>query len=229
MPTTVQVRLPGLSGLPEDVFINTLHFSGSAATLDPARVLAAIVNLYNTPPPGNTNNMGKFISAVVSRSEPVQVRFYGVEVGSPSGAPYAEGTFILGAPVSNTPLPEEVALVSSFASTAVGLATVPNKRGRNFVGPLVNTGLSTGPPSRPATVLTASIVASYKEFRAEMNGSSPGGPDKWVTMSVQYSGAPPNRVPSVITTANVVHGWVDNAWDTQRRRGIAPDARTTWT
>lgn len=26
----------------------------------------------------------------------------------------------------------------------------------------------------------------------------------------------------------IVGGWVDNAWDTQRRRGLEPTTRTTW-
>jgi hypothetical protein len=45
--------------------------------------------------------------------------------------------------------------------------------------------------------------------------------------SPTIAGTPPwSEATLGLASINVDHGWIDNAFDTQRRRGIRPDTRT---
>jgi hypothetical protein len=99
--------------------------------------------------------------------------------------------------------PQEVALCLSFYSGR----NLPRRRGRLYFGPYFSGGMAGRPSSSQQTALL-NIATDLAAL---------GGADvAWVIYSPtdnQYRG--------------VTNAWVDNAWDTQRSRGLAPTARQT--
>lgn len=103
--------------------------------------------------------------------------------------------------------PGEVAICLSYASVDDWETSTPRRRGRIFVGPLV-AGLTGGP--RPGATLIADIIELGQGLH-----SVGGGDASWHIWS------PTDGVSAPIQSISV-----DNAWDTQRRRGLSPTART---
>jgi hypothetical protein len=124
--------------------------------------------------------------------------------------------FTLGAAVDGTRLPGEVAVVLSFHSLLTDVpeevgATRPGARhrGRIYFGPLN----------------TASLDASTATVEPATNAALRGAALSFMALTTapwsQWS-----RADAVMRT--ITGGYVDNAFDTQRRRGIAATARTTF-
>ncbi len=99
--------------------------------------------------------------------------------------------------------PQEVALCLSFYAGR----NIPRRRGRLYIGPFF-AGEMAGRPS----------LTQQNRLIAIGNGlAALGGVDvAWVIYS-----------PTDNTYRAVTNTWVDNAWDTQRSRGIAPTGRVT--
>ncbi len=104
--------------------------------------------------------------------------------------------------------PHEVAVCLSYATVEDPAQSTPRRRGRIYIGPLSGDNLQT---TRPGFTLTQSVLQLGQSL------ASAGGAlgSTWEMYS---------RTDNV--TAKIESIWVDNAWDTQRRRGLAPTART---
>lgn len=114
---------------------------------------------------------------------------------------------------SGTPYPNEVALCCSFYADR----NLPRQRGRIYFGPLRSTaGISSDGDARPDAPLRTALAGAASRLAAysDVGTNSPF----WGVLS---------RVDADIDI--VTAGWIDNAFDTQRRRGRAPTTRTTWT
>jgi len=212
MPYIAQNVLQGPSGLPEDRYVNTFNFSGAA---EPGHVAAAdliknmLQDFYTLPPPdGGGNALQAYMPNFVA--DLAQVRVYRWQDAVPREAQIRTYPFAGAAPA---PLPSEVALCASYYATR----NLPRQRGRIYLGPLTTFGLLSlpGQPSRPALDLVATLAAASKRLvvQSEANGLS------WTVRSA---------VGAVATFSKIDNGWVDNAWDTQRRRGEDATSRTTW-
>lgn len=126
--------------------------------------------------------------------------------------PVAEGTWDLTTTPSASALPQEVALCLSFQGDPESGVSQARKRGRVYIGPLgQNTIASTGRPS--STFVTTLATAG----------------DTLLTSSVA-SGTWDWTVHSATTGDNsvVTNGWVDDEYDTQRRRGRIATSRTVF-
>lgn len=130
----------------------------------------------------------------------VEVRAYEVPdlLGANTGPPKGEGS----APcVPGTAGVNEVALCLSYYSGA----NTPRRRGRMYLGPLTGTQMN----NRPSINLLQGVI----DLGAGINAL--GGLDvSWV----QYS-------PTDNVNSDVTDYYVDNAWDTQRSRGLNPTGR----
>lgn len=110
-------------------------------------------------------------------------------------------------------LPSEIALCASYHGTYSSGTPNARKRGRFFFGPLA-TATNTGSTGRPTSALRTALkdaMAGIKSFSDLDNDWT------WV----QYS-------PTGDLTSTVTGGWVDDAWDVQRRRGQPVTSKTTW-
>ena len=127
-------------------------------------------------------------------------------------APIAEGLWgFMVAPAGN-PLPPEVALCLSFEGLPTSGIPQARRRGRIYLGPLDVDGLA--PVGRPTTTVVNRLVAAGEVLRLASVAAA-----SWTWC-----------VFSVVNDVNVPisRGWVDDEYDTQRRRGRVATVRTVF-
>jgi hypothetical protein len=212
-----QVVLPYLSGKPEDVAVNTWHFNASdasQASMDNART--QLVTFYTTVPPNGPSNsqlsaVGAHLTNALNRTaNAAKIKMYDLAAGLPR--PVTEYSFTL--PTSSSPtgkeIPAEVALCLSF----YGLRNLPRQRGRLYFGPFHDANMEDDTSfqrSRPTLALREALWSAAKRMAGAVQTVN------WAVYS-RTSG-----IAHVVTA-----GWVDDAWDTQRRRGQDASGRLLW-
>jgi hypothetical protein len=210
----VQAVFQGVSALPEDRYVNTWHFAdtGGGPTVE-ADLQAAIDKLQtfyfaNEPTTGTT--VIRYMARTNFNQALSHFRAYDLSLPEPR-EPLMEVMDTFGASGPYTPLPSEVAACLSFH----GVTNTPSTRGRIYLGPLNIGTIETG--SSPAIIDPMFITTFTKS--AERLRATAGGPI-WSILT-NPGGAGPNMV-------TVLGGWVDNAFDTQRRRGEDATERFPW-
>jgi len=222
------VSFPSVTTLPRDAVNNTFAFhtdDGSDVVLAEAR--DAVVAFY-ADTQVNGSIIGHYINATVTRSVATDVWGYSLDahLATPTvglGAPIYHSTFT---PVTaNSGFQQnEVALAMSFHADLTGIAehgtggTRPRarNRGRIFLGPLAGTStedVGSGRMRPSSEIMTG--LAQAGGVLAANHGTSTHL--RWAVWS---------RKDQVLRT--VTGGWVDNEFDTQRRRGGDSTARTTF-
>jgi len=202
----------GPSNLPEDEVVNVFHFqkTGDYAT-NVGDTLTQVEAFYTAVYSGNT--VGQFLSPWVQRT--AQLRAYDL-LTDPPRIPTIQ-TLSLPSAESNSGLPEEVAICLSYHG-AVPPALTPHRRGRIYFGPLCTTAYSianTTNPARPSTSVTQTLGLAAAAL--VLSGAG------WAVRT-KHGGT--GIAPGFLT---LIHdGYVDNALDTQRRRGPRTTARTAW-
>lgn len=200
----LQVVYPYSSGLPEDVSTTSLAF-----VRPPGDTLEAFGDdvsvLWRTDFldfPVSGQPLGSYFSNKFDLS--VRYKFYDLSLPAPR-FPY-EVAGSLPAALAGEALPTEVALVCSLVA---GQST-PRQRGRIYVGPFQQNLNEDG---RPLTQFVTGLAAAMDNFRLAVQGS--------------LSGRELCVLSQVDEELNIVTGgWVDNSFDTQRRRGQASTSRT---
>lgn len=210
----VQVRMQKDSGLPEDVFINTWYFRYGNLTGAPEAAASAfdVLNAFY----GDINAPG---TAALSALMPayfsaVNYRVYDLAAPAPrqpvvpSGGegPDTPASWLPTGNASNS-LPEEVACVLSFRS-----GPGPRRLGRVYLGPFVaTTNQATAGRTRPSDALRNAMVGGAIDMLNSSENAT------WSQVS-----------PTDGVANDVVEGWVDDAWDTQRSRGSVATLRNTF-
>lgn len=233
----IVARFASASGLPEDVCENVWHFGSeetgfTAGELD--GMMDAVETFYTTTTPtGGTNGPGEYLSASLDHgANKAQLLAYATIVldgSQPLGSPVGSRNFTLPNPLSASMLPEEVAAVMSFNGDLTDVpvsetnpspppATIrpaQRRRGRIFLGPLnASAGGVQGSFLRPAGVLRTDLGKAAIDLAGTVAG---GGTFVWGVWSKADA-----------EVWEVIGGYVDDAWDTQRRRGLAPTVRTAF-
>lgn len=214
----VQVSIPTDTALPEDAITNTWLFGTapadvSAPTLDAIQV--ALVDFYTQDENAAelTSSVSGFLSAAL---DPAHARFKFYDLGDAEPrTPLRNVQIALDAPGSNTSNPAEVAMCFSFQAVPVSGVNQARRRGRVFLGPLNNTAFNGGIPS------DGMMHVLQKAGDRLIDASDASALWSWVIQNGLDGDSP-------MTTAIVDNGWVDNAFDTQRRRGIKPTVRLTF-
>nr|CRY96437.1 hypothetical protein [uncultured prokaryote] len=194
------VIIKGESGLPEDVFVNTWHFTDGPASTTREGTEDAIAASLDT----FYDNIDQFISTAVTTD--VEYRIYDLADPQPRPPRIIEAGWV---PTGGgAQLPTEVAVCLSFYKDR----NIPRSRGRLYIGPLT---IATSSNGRPGAALTTALLTGATEL-VDLT-TAPGSEAAWAVYSVADGLA-----------KNITDGWVDNAFDTQRRRGDAPTARETF-
>jgi len=210
-----QVVLARTSGLPEDVVTNTFHFRNAGALSWATAVdgvADALIDFYNgLTSPATTFPVCTFINDQISRtSNASKINVYDGSIPEGSRAP-ATSTFTLGAAASSNALPDECALCLSFKceNTTIPFA---RQRGRVYVGPLNYDGVAaiSAGDVRPDATFTSRLLDAA--VRLADNAKADGG--FWGIYS-----------PSSNAINRVEESWVDNAFDTMRKRGQDSSSR----
>ena len=196
-------------GQAEDVCVNTFHFDATAPLIQAQRdaVIAAVRDFYSTVGVSGSNIASQL--GVSVHPEGSRIKLYDLS-GPPPHFPIEDVLLNLTATAS-TQLPREVALVLSFQANPVSGQIQKRRRGRVFIGPL-STAAATyqNGDSRP----TAGLMNALRDAAERLR--NPAGDPHWVVRSGTGLVVP------------VQQGWVDNSFDTQRRRGLAPTQRFTY-
>ena len=210
-----EVTIPYFTGIPRDVVVNTWHanFVDHPPTdSDFDAACTAINGFYENVyfdsgfirfapwmnPAGNSIKAYNLADPI-----PRPIRFQ-------TTMPLAATT-----PATSSDLPPETAICMSFQ--AVQIAGVPQarRRGRIFLGGIA-TGVAAGSDSFFPVVNSTNRVAIAAAAVALKDALNTAG---WLWVIYSRAGA---------SSAEAVNGWVDDAPDTQRRRGRAPVVRTLY-
>lgn len=210
------VHLPYTTGLPEDEAVNTFAFDNQSVN-DPITgdLTDIIIDAYNT----GATPMGGIIGESVSRlTNACRVDLALIENLGPTpnvGPVYYSDTFTLVAVAgTSSPLPLEVAIVTSFYNSTETTTTIRRRRGRVYLGPINLTNLdATGTyPLVADACLTKINTAMEAMCVAAAAADCP-----WCV----WSRAEGQLFP-------VDSGWTENDFDTQRRRGAKAEQRDNW-
>lgn len=199
---SAHVEFGGASGLPRDRIVNTWSFEGSPTATDTANIDDMLWDFYDTPV-ASTAPTSIMPTDIVNGE--VDIKIYCMDDPMPR-VPRAtyEHTFTGS---TGNPLPAEVALCLSYHAAPVAGVPQARRRGRVYLGPFTAAESTDG---RPGTALTNMLLAQAAQLLAAAQASVTW---QWIVWSRTLdSGAP------------VTGGWIDDAWDTQRRRG--PDSTT---
>lgn len=213
MPTVVACRFIGQAdtGISRDNISNTFHFryeGNHSPPDDTDNVLDMIEDLYCEAADPSSHPLGWWINSTIKRAARLQI--YDLSDPLPR-APIAEREITIGGPGGGNKLPAEVALTCSFQGDRLSGESQSRRRGRIFLGPLNVTGTDM---TIPGSTMIESINMQFNEL---CDAAAASVMWEWVVYS-----------PTGDTTAVVKNGWVDNAWDTQRRRGPRATTRTSW-
>lgn len=198
-----QVTLRTSSGVAEDFVTNSFAFRGTAPAGDTTAITAAIKGFYDSIRsavlPGTITQLGHEIK-------------YTELPGTKPNYPFLTTNWNLAASPSGAELPSECAIVLSFQGSKAAGFPQARRRGRVFLGPCLSSSNSAGRPSAATITAITTAAAAFKTAIQAIPSDT-----QWAIWS-----------PSDGVAVEVTDGWVDNSFDTQRRRGIRTNSRTTW-
>lgn len=201
-----QVTIPTTTGGPSDVSMNTLYFRASDLTDSGlSAIVFALAQFYNSLKSRYPLAMNFAAASVV---------FYNMADPKPRPPIYESllGTTGTG---SGTSGPAEVAICLSFHGVQIPGLRFARSRGRIYIGPLASSLMVTASPPQ-------ALIDNLTGAGQALLDASGAAPWSWVVWSQKQSDDPQGLT---FPDQDVVGGWVDNAWDTQRRRGVAATGR----
>lgn len=228
-----QATLHHVSGVAENDVVNTWHFDGddfpgNAPGIYHGVIDGAVHAFYNS--------IAEYLSNALTGA--ITLKIYNMADPEPRVPDYTNELSIGSSMVAQTPLPAEVCVVGSFRGALTSGIPVGTRRGRLFIGPLnVDAMAVTDGRVHVAPLLRTALRDALEAIgRSDIPAAS--------QMSVRHSiysptwhqgrGATPAGSPAIdahpIGEAfnDVTSGWVDDAFDTQRRRGEDATARSTY-
>lgn len=192
-----QVELAMTSGIPEDKATNVWWFlADDLSNLDLA--LTQLTTFYGAID-------GELSGRVATTGH--RVRCYDMDDPEPRAPVKDQGLGTL--TPSSTSLPTEVAMCISYQAARSSGVSQARRRGRLYIGPLKKTAVEdTGlPQAAMITVLQGAIQNLLDAAQAATTWD-------WVVYS-----------PTDGLAVSVHDGWIDNAFDIQRRRGLTATSR----
>lgn len=213
----LQHSFQGLSGLPEDQFVNTFHFvPATLASVVLADLALAVKGFYSQAPLTETQSITDYMAGT-SDAEGARIKIYDMADAKPRVPLYDETYNPTSSGQGTINLPNELACCLSFSAPPIAGIPPPQLRGRIYLGPFCSAALTGGGLGVESTVdlgLRNIIVKSA----VELGNSADGVGAPWAVYS-----------PTRGAAAELSRFWADDAWDIQRRRGIKPSERVTLT
>lgn len=217
----VQHALQGFSGLPEDRFVNTFHLQGTGPATQPQldSIVQALQTFYSAT--GGGLRLGTYMGhsgGAAGRT----IKIYDHQAVKPR-APIFEFTDTV-VPYPNSAgrgLPQEVASCISFSAPKLSGAVQARRRGRIYIGPLNDAALqeeATTFNPKPSLAFMDACMASFRTLLVDFSAAGH-------LLMVYSPTTDPGDTGEVGAFSVVTQFWVDDAFDTQRRRGCAPKTR----
>ena len=214
-----QITLARTSGLSEDVVVNVLHFEGDDLAPTPDR------QRWDDLAPGLSQRLVTFYQAIdpyysaALAASGHTVRLYDMSDPKPR-VPRFEQAFVLSTGADT--MPSEVALCLSFQAAKTSGEKQSRRRGRIYLGPFARLAMAAGQvagDNRPAANMITEVLAAADVMATGINGSARLAIFSPTTL------AGGGTIDDAWTDASEL--WIDNAWDTQRRRGARATTRST--
>jgi len=211
-----QIELRNDSFLPEHASVNVMHFVCFDA--DPSSELtsitAAIETFYQT---------ADAVLGSVLTGDGI-VKFYDLLDPQPR-APIGTEAFTF-SPQSGDCFPNEVAVVLSVQGEGVSGVPIARRRGRVYLGPIAaSTGVTAGGDTFLSSAGRDAVALAGEQLAAEIDPLHWA----WVVFSPTIAGTQPWSEAELESASTLItNGWVNNAYDTQRSRGLNDTARTVW-
>lgn len=204
MPTIrTVVTYPYTTGVPADVAQNNIYFD----VPDPYGTdeVTEIVNRVKA----HIAAFDQCLSQLLNRAaNTVRIELYNLEDPIPRVPIWEANTTLAAVTSGRVAAPPECAVCISYRGVYLSGVNNARRRGRMYIGPVTTVGTDA---NRPDGTLITALIAGGEALWTPIGA----GDVVWVQRS-ETTGA----------TTPVVAGWVDNAWDTQRRRGYAANTRT---
>lgn len=210
----VQAAIPRDTGLPEDVSVNTWHFltdPGPASDSVREAIFTALGTFYTS--------VQNFFSAI--NASPITMRAYDMNDPKPRAIIDERSHPIT--PSVSASLPEEVAIAISFQGARLSGVPQARRRGRIYLGPVTATPAVTGGRVR---IGGTDLTALRNAANALLTASNTAADWSWCVLSTTPS--IPSGGDFSLNATIVTNGWVDDTFDTQRRRGPAPTLRSVF-
>jgi hypothetical protein len=190
----------------EDAVTNTTHWFKGGTQPDFENIRDMLTDYYNETSPGAAYPLTTYMSGR-SLSGNWNMKIYRLTDDKPRAPVYtSQGNFEL---IDQDALPSEVALVMSFQAEPESGLPQARRRNRIYLGPFgINGNKESG---RPNDSLVEAVLFSGKALLIAQDQSITWG---WHVYSPTQNAHYP-----------VASGWVDNAWDSQRRRGVEATLR----
>jgi len=214
-----QVVLDRDGALPEDRIINVMHFEGDDQAPTPDRerwdelapgLASRLVTFYQS--------RGPIMAATLAGTG--TIKLYDFSDPKPRIPRFEQSfTFV----PATTAFPGEVALVISFEGASEPGVNMRRRRGRIYLGPLA-TGAASGTYTADVRPLASRMNETVSSFVTMATGSN-GAARLAIFSPTTLSGG--GSVDQAWTDAVAV--WVDDAFDTQRRRGARATTRSLGT
>jgi hypothetical protein len=205
---SLQVVTPALSGETKDACTNVWHAetSGAPSSAVAAEFATEVVKVYK--------DMQSHLSPLMAWS----LMFYkAYDLAQPKPrTPIGTGTMGWSGTSGVAALPTECAVCLSFYANPTSGVSQRRRRGRIYIGPLSVQSLNE-PDGRLEVLTHQTLRTAGANLRIASDASSTWS---WAVVSMA-TGTP---VAYVVNS-----GWVDNAYDTQRRRGLRSTTRSTFT
>lgn len=204
------------SGLPKDRVAMTTHWATTQVVgIDYDNLRDMLIDFWEDP--GAGAGLYTYLSPVLTGAWTLDI--YHLTDPSPR-VPVKQYTGSLLISPSGEAMPSEVALCTTWLAAPVSGVPAARLRGRNFIGPLDTSALAAA-GGVPDPNFLADVVRASDALASAADAS--------VTWDfVIYSTVIAGTSGSGDRANKVVSGFVDNAFDTQRRRGEEATGRTTW-
>lgn len=212
----VQHSFQGVSGLPEDQYVNTWYFNSLTAPegSDLPDLAAAVQGFYADVPSIGGSSVAAYM-ATTSDSENAHIKIYDMADEIPR-EPLYDAFYNPGAHggVGGNTIPTELAVCLSYSAAPASGVPMARRRGRLFLGPWQQSAISSSNTTNAVVnpLLQTAILGAASDLAATSSALG------WVWCVHSTAGA---------FAAPIATAWVDDAWDIQRRRGIKPTSRQT--
>jgi len=204
----LQVIIPAVSGLSEDAATN-VWYAETPGTPNPTAAgdfAAGVVQVYK--------DIAINLSPLMSWS---LMNFKAYDMAAPEPrVPIHAASMLFSGTVGVAALPTECACVLSFQGAPSSGVSQRRRRGRIYFGPLAVQSLNE-PDGRLEVLLHQGLRTSANNLMVAGNAAASW---TWCVCS---------QVTGTAVSTPVHNGWVDNAYDTQRRRGVKATTRSTFT
>lgn len=212
----IQVTLNRRTGLPEDRVVNGFHFANAIANVD-ATAADGLMDAVEIFYAAIDQLLGRQLSGTGT------IACYDLADATPRVPVLERNITPLTTAVGG--LVSEIACCLSYQAAPISGTPQARRRGRVFLGPLASSAWTQSDANdepRPATAAVNTVLTAAQTMAHVTIGA-----DLWDHGTFSDTGYVQGAGDPFAFFAETAEFWIDDAFDVQRRRGVAPGTRTS--